>query len=292
MSNFYAPIEARTGFNWIWQGLLAAPSLLTDIMRGGAVTRLNCLRVAFVLGMVWQSQAGAQVLDSAQCEADVTSQTQITNFHVVVPGRIFRGSRPTSIEDVGVLKQACGVGQVLNLQGGDPWFFNPIPLLLEFENGELSWVRNAENKEVQAIMSQAEENIPLDSFWKVSPDQERMIEEAVSVLQDANTNPNAKPLFLHCQHGIDRTGLIVALFKVFHLGVSPQVAQNEWMTYAHDHRAFLVGSLIEYCEERPEGTRCVNQAMKDYFDLATAAPMSLHKVRDQMAIRAARRGRH
>jgi len=220
------------------------------------------------------------------CESTINSTTGITNFHIVVPGKIFRGSRPTSLSDVMALKNSCGVGQILNLQGGDPWYFNPIPYLLDFENGELKGFRNQENSEAQQVFSAPEDNIVLDSFDSVDVEQEVRIEQAVNELDQANTVEGAKPLFLHCQHGIDRTGMIVALFKVLKLNVPPSVALDEWMRYAHDSKTPVVGGLISYCENRAEGIRCVNKAMKEYFDLATAAPMGLHKVRDQAAARA------
>jgi tyrosine-protein phosphatase SIW14 len=37
------------------------------------------------------------------------------------------------------------------------------------------------------------------------------------------------PIFVHCQHGQDRTGVIVALYRIFYEQWTPQAAHDEMM---------------------------------------------------------------
>ncbi len=46
-------------------------------------------------------------------------------------------------------------------------------------------------------------------------------------------NPAAQPVFVHCEHGVDRTGLIIALYEVKYLGMSAHDAYKDWRASGH-----------------------------------------------------------
>ncbi len=214
----------------------------------------------------------ASMTFAAQCTEDM-AKTKITNFHEVVPGVLYRGSRPEQFGDVATLKASCGVSKVLNLQGGDPWYFNPLPGVVNFEPGETLESRIEENGYSRVLFGEDEWNVMLDSFNEMTPRQEALFEKAVGDI--AQAAKDKKTLYVHCEHGVDRTGLVIALYEVFYLGVSPADALNEMLSYGHSKKS--VGS---YCRANGKELQCVNGAMVHYFQLATAAPMSLTKLRD------------
>lgn len=138
--------------------------------------------------------------------AQAQSMSPITNFGQVAPG-IYRGGRLTDEGQMRLLKRS-GVKTVLNLQGGD---LNSVygPLIPLFEKGERLEVR----KEEKTWADRAQMlwfNLPLNSLSAVSPSQAAKIRQAVAMIQD----PRLQPVYVHCEHGIDRTGLIVALYRI------------------------------------------------------------------------------
>jgi len=55
--------------------------------------------------------------------------------------------------------------------------------------------------------------------------RESRIDEILNVVADARTYP----LFVHCQRGVDRTGVIVALHRIFAEHWSPAAAREEML---------------------------------------------------------------
>lgn len=76
---------------------------------------------------------------------------------------------------------------------------------------------------------------PMPGFWEPSDDQVAM---AV-----ANLDP---PVYVHCEHGADRTGLVIAIYRRLH-GMSYQDSMDEW--YLHGHSHWMV-PINHYFEER------------------------------------------
>jgi tyrosine-protein phosphatase SIW14 len=154
------------------------------------------------------------VQDSAR---EISFQTEspqslpvIDRFHQVAPG-IFRGARPGK---QGVQELArLGFKTDLNLDSDDDE--------AELERG---W---AHDQGLQFIDER------LSGFWRPNATQVRRILEFVK-------NPSNHPIFIHCKHGRDRTGLIVALHRVFHENWTPEQAYDEWRAMGYRPILFLL----------------------------------------------------
>jgi len=60
-----------------------------------------------------------------------------------------------------------------------------------------------------------------------------------------------QPVFVHCQHGSDRTGMMVASYRILELGWSPADAASEVYNFGY-HRIFrdIRSFLLEFSDER------------------------------------------
>ena len=83
--------------------------------------------------------------------------------------------------------------------------------------------------------------IPLSGFWEPS---RKNMDQIESLIEDVTL----RPLYIHCEHGKDRTGLAVALYRV-HNGWSAQAAHDEWMALGHSR---LLPLMDHYFWERVE----------------------------------------
>jgi protein tyrosine/serine phosphatase len=83
-------------------------------------------------------------------------------------------------------------------------------------------------------------SLPMSGFFAPS---DSTVNQALAILKD----PANYPVFVHCQHGEDRTGLIVGLFRVEVQGMSPADAYAEMK--ADGFHPILLG-LNHYFEER------------------------------------------
>lgn len=54
-----------------------------------------------------------------------------------------------------------------------------------------------------------------------------------------------KPVLVHCWHGSDRTGIIVAAYRIVFQGWSVEAAENEFRDDAYGHHEFWYGNLVK-----------------------------------------------
>ncbi len=54
-----------------------------------------------------------------------------------------------------------------------------------------------------------------------------------------------KPVLVHCWHGSDRTGIVVAAYRIVFEGVSVQAAEAEFRADTYGHHEFWYGNLVE-----------------------------------------------
>jgi tyrosine-protein phosphatase SIW14 len=126
----------------------------------------------------------------------IVSFAAIDRFIEVTPG-IFRGGQPETFADFEMLKNE-GIRTVIYLRSESP----------------------AREKYIVTSLGMNFKAFPINPF--TYPD-ENTVNGALRVL----TDPAAQPVFVHCQHGKDRTGLVVGLYRVHHEGWSPDDAYDE-----------------------------------------------------------------
>jgi hypothetical protein len=142
----------------------------------------------------------------------------ITNFHEVDSGKLYRGALP---EDSGLkLLAQAGIRTVIDLQGGDRVLGIPL------EDGE-SAEDIADERESAAADQLGFISEPLSSMSL--DDDIRSIDRIVLEMAE----PRNQPVYVHCRHGSDRTGLLVALYRVYYQQCTPEQAHREMLADGH-----------------------------------------------------------
>lgn len=138
----------------------------------------------------------------------------IPNFEPVSPG-IFRGARPAA-RDLEFLVQKLKVRTVIDLEG------NVGGAVAREKKRLLRLGGDAETVEfVEA---------PFSPWTKMETREEAQVEEVLRILAD----PARRPVYIHCKHGEDRTGMLVGLHRVRNEGWTPEKAWAE-MKRLHFH---------------------------------------------------------
>jgi hypothetical protein len=114
----------------------------------------------------------------------------------VVPGQLYRGSAPTP-QDLVRLKDALGIRKVVSLDHETGEKIDKATKLLGMQHIKLYI-----NGDRPSLMTALHHNLKK------------------ALLDDG-------PTYVHCLHGKDRTGLVVALFKCKYMGMNPEDALQE-----------------------------------------------------------------
>jgi len=186
--------------------------------------RLVCLVLALSLALP---------SDAAPADTTISHFSKVNDF-------LYRGGRP-KLADLRYL-QSLNVRTVINLQGGD--LKNPRyrAFMKWWEPGELADAITAE-KNLSESLGILFFTKQLDAIDPVSDEDDVRIDEILAIIGNAA----AQPVFVHCEHGVDRTGLIIALYKVKYMGMSPDDAYNEWRASGHKGiGTVFTGHLDEY----------------------------------------------
>jgi tyrosine-protein phosphatase SIW14 len=146
---------------------------------------------------------------------------------------VFRGARPLNLDEMKSLDY-MGIKSILNLQGRDlEGSFGKIVVLQE--PGEKPEMISAE-KSVTETLGMQFKNIPLNSFKEVDDKEDKDIDAALEYMHESKN----QPVYIHCEHGKDRTGLLVALYKVKYDGMDVDAAYSEWIELGHDKKAQIL----------------------------------------------------
>ncbi len=133
------------------------------------------------------------------------------NLHAVIPGRVYRGGQPTAAALARIIDD-YGIRTVVNLRGCG----NPMPWYL------------AEGRVVQQ-QGISLEDVSFSAIHLPSPGELR---ELIAVVDHAEY-----PLFLHCRHGSDRTGVAAVVILLLQDGVPYARARHE-LGLSYGHLAF------------------------------------------------------
>jgi len=153
------------------------------------------------LHTLFQLVAFASLPACAKPAADSTI-SGVPNFHRV-NATIYRGGQPTA-QGWASLKQ-LGVKTVVDLRRGEEHSVN------------------AEQEAVEAA-GMRYINVPLKGI--VAPSDEN-ISKVLAVLQSSADGP----VFVHCRGGVDRTGAVIACYRIAHDGWRNQAALEEAKSY-------------------------------------------------------------
>jgi protein tyrosine/serine phosphatase len=140
------------------------------------------------------------------------------NFNTVRPG-LFRGGHP-DIGQMTYLKQ-LGVKTIVDLEIDDLIEATPDQI-----NDEMI---NASKLGILLI------RMPMSAFEPATNDEfDSKIRNIMMIFSD----PGLAPVYVHCAHGQDRTGLVVGLERVIIEKLKPEEAYNEMLTIGF-HPMFL-----------------------------------------------------
>lgn len=161
--------------------------------------------------------AGAVLPDGACVSERLFGLPGLANVGRVAPG-IFRGAQPLP-EGYATLK-AMGIRTVINLRS-----------------------RHGEAKAVEAAGMRPVE-IPMNTFEDV--DLER-VRKAVALMAD----PANHPVFVHCAHGQDRTGVVVAAYRMDVEGWAQAAAEDEMQAFGFNDIWVQLKDFVRHYAAKP-----------------------------------------
>jgi tyrosine-protein phosphatase SIW14 len=126
---------------------------------------------------------------------------ELPNFHKV-NANLFRGAQP---EEAGIQKlKELGVKTIINLRDDD---------------------ERARVEGVEAVKAGLRYfNIPLSNFDRPA---DKTVEQVLALIRETSN----QPIFLHCKRGSDRTGMIVAVYRIEYDGWTSAEAKDEAKRY-------------------------------------------------------------
>jgi len=140
---------------------------------------------------------------------------ELPNFHQVNE-RLYRGAQPK--EGGFQALAARGIRTVLNLRAADDR-------------------ARAEETEARAAGLRYF-NIPMEGLDRPTNEQ---VESALKIIDDAAN----QPVFVHCKHGSDRTGTLIAIYRMTHDGWSSEEALREAKRYGLSFFEFGMKDFIK-----------------------------------------------
>lgn len=166
--------------------------------------------------------------EASTASADVVSAQAPSNFRLVRPG-VYRGGHP---DKAGIaFLEAKGIERIVNLEVADFIEATPWSISSELDDAEAAGI--------------VELRYPMSAFEPaVSGRFDRQMDDVLAVLASATPE---HPVYVHCKHGQDRTGLVIGLERVLGEGWTPADAYDE-MVEVGFHTFFL--GLDEYFERK------------------------------------------
>ena len=132
------------------------------------------------------------------------SSDNIKNFRQVAPS-IFAGAQPTLPEGIKELKDTYGIKSILKLNRTD---LNYEMMICHNENIILH-------------------SVPINGIEIIDCIPKDLVKQALSIIYDESNYP----IFIHCTKGADRTGMIVAMYRIDKEGWTVNQALSEMRHY-------------------------------------------------------------
>ena len=192
---------------------------------------------------------------SAVASAD-PSVRGVPNFHVV-NDQVFRGGQPT---DAGFRNLADqGVKTIIDLQ----------------EEGD----RAKSEKRLVKALGMKYINIPMKGMTTPT---EKQISHALKALNDTSDGP----VFIHCKRGADRTGVVIACYRVEHDGWTNQKALSEARNHGMSWYQFPLQRYVKSYEPHNgsalDPSEIADSIRDESVDLAKKAARGLSGVLDRV----------
>ena len=153
-----------------------------------------------ILGRLFSISLAGFLAFQAEAQRGLPAQQGILNFGKISDA-LYRGAQPDALGLTNLAK--LGVKMIINLR---------MPNDL--------WAPEESFAKAQGILYT---NIPLRGLGRPTDDQIR------SILAAIETAPG--PVFVHCQHGCDRTGTVVACYRIKHDNWNGDAALEEAVRY-------------------------------------------------------------
>lgn len=168
------------------------------------MTSIPAMLLALSFGMLMMAPAGAQKAGAPERNPDwATPLPHVSNLHQVTPA-LYRSARLDSV-DVAQL-QALGVKTVISLRS----FHSDTDIL---QGSGIRTVR-----------------IPINT-WAI---REKHVIEAMRTIRAAEQEG---PVLLHCLHGADRTGMMIAMYRMLYQGWPRDKAVDELKNGGYGYHA-------------------------------------------------------
>lgn len=178
-----------------------------SLLRRKKILAASILPVIAAIFLFWNSRASIYSsplpVDPKHAPAEKLSLAGVGNAGEVTP-TLWRGAQPT-LEGFQDLAKS-GVSIVIDLR---------------FEGD-----RDAERR---AVMSDGMEYTGIP--WSCHYPQDALTARFLQLVRDNRQ----KKIFVHCEHGVDRTGMMIAAFRMAEQGWTPEQARQEMIAYGFDY---------------------------------------------------------
>ena len=206
--------------------------MISDETAGGRRGRRRWLLPVLILGAAPAAWFGLNGLGYVL--EDPSRYPGLESFEAVEGGRLYRSGQLTG-EDFAAAIEKHGIRTVLCVRGG---YRNPLQNA--WYRRETDYCREHGVNFVHAPMTSREND----------PDNEAAIRRFWELVDD----PANHPILVHCEAGVDRTGVLSYLYRVHRQGWSEEEARREMMDRgASRHRVDPILKQVPRMERAPVG---------------------------------------